>query len=112
MAKELNEKIDFSNQSLFPKDYKLKTFSEIQPFVGSYNSINFENHEHSVHMSQEFINHIPMFLRYEHYFTQFRHPYETKISNHEIFLLLIQLISNFTNKKVNVQPSDRDGHKG
>ena len=106
MIKELNQKIDFSNQSVFPKDHRLKTFTEIQRFVDSYNSINFEKHEHSVHMSEEFIGNMSEYFILEQFFTQYRHPFETKIANHEIFLLLIQLISKLTGKEANVEPSN------
>ena len=106
MIQELNEKIDFSNQKEFPKHYRFKNFSDIQGFVDSYFAINFENKEHDVVMSSNFIMHMKEYFKYEHFHTIYRSLYGTQISNHHFFNMLIMLISKHAGIDTEVKPTN------
>lgn len=97
MIKELNEKIDFSNQTMYPKNYKFTNFTDIQPFVDSYFSINFENHPHTINMSNNFVVHMTEYFKLEHFHILYRDRYATQISNHKFFTMLIYLVSQRMN---------------
>lgn len=107
MIDELNEKIDFSSYpSIFEPNYKLKTFTDIHDFVDSVYSIDFHKKEHTVKMSDFFINHVIEYIKLIQFDALFHDPLRIKIAVHHMFTFIINIVAYKTGKGITVDENE------